>query len=162
MTNPIPTTYHHTQRGPWSLLVYAIEALAVIAAVILKDKQALAVPFLIAAFALGFIAACFHRLTIADEIDCLKITFGPIPLFQRSVRYDDICSVEVRRTRIFDGWGVHLSVRGGWVWNIWGRDCVLIELQRGRKLWLGTDEPNELCQFLKGKTVLAKLADFGI
>jgi hypothetical protein len=117
--------------------------------------------FLLAAFVFIVVAACFHHLTIADEGDCLRIKFGPLPLFQRTVRYKDICNLEIRQTTLLDGWGVHKSFRGGWVWNIWGRDCVLIELERGRKLWLGTDEPNDLCQFLKGKVVVATAEEFG-
>lgn len=146
--------YQHTQRGPWWLLIYAIAASALIAAIIEKDNLANATPLLIAAFALGFAGACFHRLTAEGEADRLKIKFGPVPLFQRSVRYEDIQNVEVSRTTFFDGWGIHYSIRGGWVWNIWGRDCVLIELPRGRKLWLGTDDADELHQFLKGKIEL--------
>jgi hypothetical protein len=37
----------------------------------------------------------------------------------------DIGSVEIGRTLHLDGWGIHMSVRGGWVWNLWGRDCVV-------------------------------------
>jgi len=111
----------------------------------------MATPFLFAAIALSVVAACFQHLTVTDEGDRFRIKFGPIPLFQRTVRYDDIQNVEVRRTTILDGWGIHTNLRGGWVWNIWGRDCVLIELQKGRKLFLGTDEPDELRRFLEGK-----------
>jgi hypothetical protein len=50
----------------------------------------------------------------------LVIRFGPIPLFRRTVRYADIQKVEVGRTLILDGWGIHFSIRGGWVWNLWG------------------------------------------
>ncbi len=40
---------------------------------------------------------------------------GPIPLFRRSVKYEDIISVEIGRTTILDGYGIHKSLRGGWV-----------------------------------------------
>ena len=157
MPNSIATMYRHTQRGPWSFVIYAIAASALIAAFIAKDNLARATPFLIAAFALGFAGACFHHLTVEDEADRLKIRFGPLPLFRRSIHYEDIQNVVVSRTRFFDGWGIHYSIRGGWVWNIWGRDCVLIELPRGRKLWLGTDDAEELCRFLQQKLVLKRV-----
>jgi hypothetical protein len=32
--------------------------------------------------------------------------------------------VEIGRTLTLDGWGMHDSIRGGWVWNHLGRDCV--------------------------------------
>ena len=31
--------------------------------------------------------------------------------------YDEIESVGVDRTLILDGWAIHRSVRGGWVWR---------------------------------------------
>jgi hypothetical protein len=37
---------------------------------------------------------------------------GPLPLFRRTVLYADIAGVEVGRTLIPDGWGIHYSVRG--------------------------------------------------
>jgi len=49
-------------------------------------------------------------------------------LFRRTIRYDDIISAEIGRTTILDGWGIHMSLRGGWVWNLWGRDCVVLQL----------------------------------
>ena len=131
--------------------MYGIAASFLIVAVVANNRLDVEIPLVIAGLILGLVSACFHHLTITDEGDSLRIKFGPLPLFQRRVWYRDIQSVEVNRTRFFDGWGVHLSIRGGWVWNIWGKDCVLIKLTRNRKLWLGNDEPNELCEFLKGQ-----------
>ena len=52
---------------------------------------------------------------------------------------------------LLDGWGIHMSPRGGWVWNIWGRDCVVIHLERGA-LRVGTDDAENLAAFLKQRT----------
>jgi hypothetical protein len=57
------------------------------------------------------LAASFHYLAVEDEGDCLSITFGPIQLFRRAIRYADIVSVETGRTTIVDGWGIHLSCK---------------------------------------------------
>ena len=64
---------------------------------------------------------------------------------------DDIEKVEVGRTMILDGWGIHYSVRGGWVWNLWGRDCVALRLKNGGVLRIGTDDASNLAGFLEGK-----------
>jgi hypothetical protein len=96
------------------------------------------------------LGASFHHLTVEDRGERLAIRFGPIPLFRRSVRYDDIVSVAVDRSTILEGWGIHLSHRGGWVWNLWGSDCVLVELKRS-KLRIGTDDPQGLAEFLRSK-----------
>ena len=82
--------------------------------------------------------------------DRLAIRFGPVPLFRRTMRYADIEKVEVGRTRILDGWGIHYSIRGGWVWNLWARDCVVVHLKKGT-LRIGTDDAENLARFLEGK-----------
>ena len=37
----------------------------------------------------------------------------------------------------------------GWIWNLWGFDCMLIEFQNGGRLKLSTDASDGLYQFLK-------------
>lgn len=45
---------------------------------------------------------------------------------------------------------IHLSIRGGWVWNLWGRDCVVVHLKNGT-LRIGTNDAPNLCRFLESK-----------
>lgn len=97
------------------------------------------------------LAASFHDLTVADQGDRLSISFGPVPLFRRSVKYEDIVSAEVGRTTVHDGWGIHLSLQGGWVWNLWGRDCVVIRFKNGGTLRVGTDDADNLAFFVAQK-----------
>ena len=75
----------------------------------------------------------------------------PATLFRRSVRYADIEKVEVGRTLVLVGWGIHYSIRGGWVWNLWGRDCVVAHWKHGGVLRIGTDDASNLTRFLEGK-----------
>ena len=94
------------------------------------------------------LAASFHHLTVKDNGDRLSISFGPIPLFRRSVRYEDIKAVEVGRTTFLDGWGIHMSLRGGWVRNLWSRDCLVVHFKKGGMLRIGTDDAMCLAAFL--------------
>ena len=94
-------------------------------------------------------ASCGH-LTIEDEGDRLSVRFGPFPLFRRRIPYDDILEVETGRTTFLEGWGIHWSPWGGWVWNIWGYDCVLLRLKRG-KLKIGTDDAAGLAEFVSSR-----------
>jgi hypothetical protein len=100
---------------------------------------------------IALLTPAFHYLAVMDQGDRLSIRFGPIPLFGRTVRYADIEKVEVGRTLILDGWGIHYSIRGGWVWNLWGRDCVVVHLKNGGVLRIGTDDAENLAQFLEGR-----------
>ena len=86
-----------------------------------------------------------------DLGEVLAICFGPVPLFRRTVQYADIESVDVGRTLLLDGWGIHLSIRGGWVWNPWGRDCLVVRFKNGGTLRIGTDDAEELARFLNGR-----------
>jgi hypothetical protein len=93
----------------------------------------------------------FHHLTVVDEGDWLALRFGPLSVFQRKVRYADIECVEIGRTLFLDGWGIHYSVRGGWVWNLWGRDCVVVHWKQGGELRIGTDDAENLAAFLQAR-----------
>lgn len=96
------------------------------------------------------LAASFHHLTVDDQTDRLSVSFGPVPLFRRSIKYADIISAEIGRTTVLDGWGIHMSLRGGWVWNLWGRDCVVLQHRKGI-LRVGTDDAGNLAAFLNQK-----------
>jgi hypothetical protein len=55
-------------------------------------------------------------LTVADDGDRLAMCFGPLPLFKRRIRYDDIREIEIGRTTIVDGWPpfAAVSVAADW------------------------------------------------
>jgi len=142
--------YTHTQKAPLCLILYGAALLCLGLAVTVDDTPGAfiggGVGLLIA-----LLAPCFHNLTVADRVDVLSIRFGPVPLFGRTVRYAEIEKAEIGRTMILDGWGIHYSIRGGWVWNLWGRDCVVIHFKKGSVLRIGTDDAENLVGFLKGK-----------
>lgn len=142
--------YSHTQKAPLSLILYA-SALACFGLARMVGDM----PGVYIAGGVGLLIAllgpAFHHLTVEDEGDVLAIRFGPVPLFRRTLRYVDIESVEVGRTLILEGWGIHWSMRGGWVWNLWGRDCVVIRFTEGGVLRIGTDDAGTLADFLQGR-----------
>src|SRR5262245_51552745 len=127
MATATHATYRHSQRGPWSfvLLAFAIGLFGSLSFAASEPIAAIILPSVGALFLA--LAMCFNHLTVEDEGDRLSVRFGPLPLAQRRIRYDDIREVELGRTMLLDGFGIHMSVRGGWVWNIWGRECVVIK-----------------------------------
>lgn len=143
-------TYHHTQRAPLCLILYALAVTYSAVAWVLKDEPILVWIFPPIALLMFILAASFHYLRVADQGDHLLVQFGPLPLFKRRVKYEDIESVEVGRTTILDGLGIHLSLRGGWVWNLWGRDCVVLRLHQAT-LRIGTNDARQLAQFVESK-----------
>ena len=144
LTNFQTTTpgYSHTQKAPLCLILYGSALACFVLVSIVGETPGIyiggGVGLLIA-----LLAPAFHHLTVVNQGDRLAIRFGPLPLFRRTVRYADIEKVEVGRTLILEGWGIHYSVRGGWVWNLWGRDCVVVHCKNGAVLRIGTDDASE-------------------
>lgn len=146
-----PPTYHHTQRSRLCLLLYAVGIVILAAAWSVRHEPVVSwVLFASAASAL-LLAPSFHHLRVDGGRDRLAIRFGPLPIFTRSLEYCEIESAEIGRTTVLDGWGIHWSLRGGWVWNIWGRDCVVIRFRDGGRLLVGTDDVGRLHAFLRSK-----------
>jgi hypothetical protein len=144
-------SYSHTQTSPLCLVLYG-SSLACLAAAYLIGRTPTNFVVAGAGLLIGALAPTLHTLTVEDRGDRLAIRFGPVPMFHRTVRYVDIVHVEIGRTLLIDGWGIHYSIRGGWVWNLWGRDCVVLRLRTGAMLRIGTDEAIELARFLENRT----------
>jgi hypothetical protein len=130
-------TYYHSQKGPWWLLLYILTAVFATAAWF-SPVPALQITFLVTGLFMFLLGLSFHHLTVAAEGGQLAIYFGPLPLFRKRIWYDDIIDAEKGRTTFLDGWGIHWSPWGGWVWR----------LKRG-KLKIGTDDADGLAGFLK-------------
>ncbi len=145
------SNYEHTQRSPLCLLIYAVAVIEGATTWPLRNEPLLSWLFPLVSALLFVLAGSFHFLRVRDEVDQLVVAFGPLPLFRRTLRYDQITHFEPGRTTLLDGWGIHLSLRGGWVWNIWGRDCVVIRLGK-RTLRLGTDDVAGLLALLESRT----------
>lgn len=142
--------YDHTQQAPLYLILVAV-GVGMLAGAWFTPIQAVQIVLLFSGGLMLVLAATFRQLAVRDEGDHLLIQFGPLPLFRRRVPYSDMERAERGRTSILDGWGIHMSPRGGWVWNLWGFDCLDVFLSRGRKVRIGTDDPLGLEEFLKGR-----------
>jgi hypothetical protein len=140
--------YQHTQPAPLCGILYALAVLEFALAWSLRQQPPMPWLFLGIGALIFVLAASFHYLTVVDLGDRLLIAFGPLPVFRRTIRYADIISAEVGRTSILDGWGIHWRAGRGWLWNIWGRDCVVVRLQKGA-LRIGSDDAANLAQFLQ-------------
>lgn len=149
--DPNTPGYSHRQSAPLCLLLYAVASLFLVLGWVLSAEPLLRWLFPSIGVLLAVVAALFHHLTVEDRGDRLAVRFGPVPLFRRAVRYADIGSVEVGRTLLIDGWGIHYSLRGGWVWNLWGRECVVVHFRDGGTLRIGTDDAEQLAAFVRSR-----------
>jgi hypothetical protein len=140
-------SYRHTQSSPLCIVIYSMAILFFVLVGVLRDETVIQRVFPPVGVLMLCLAGSFHHLKVEDQGEQLSIRFGPLPLFRRSVKYENIVSVKKGRTTILDGWGIHMSAGGGWVWNLWGRDCVVFQLRHGI-LKLGTDDVEQLIEFL--------------
>ena len=146
--------YDHTQSAPLYLLLLMIGVGTLAGAAFTNVNVAQVAMYWSGALML-LLAFCFRDLTVCDEGNDLLIAFGPLSLFKRRLQYSDFEKVEQARSTLMDGWGIHMSPSGGWVWNLWGYDCVDVWYRQGRKLRIGTDDAVALAAFLETKIIPA-------
>lgn len=133
--------YHHTQSGT-VLRFAAVPALAAAFSILVR-LGARPVSWLAAAVAaLGFLG--LTSMTIEVDQSRLAFWFGP-GWIRRSFRLADIRSWTVVKNPWWYGWGIHLTPQG-WLYNVGGTKAVQLELQDGRSLRVGTDEPERLSE----------------
>lgn len=143
-----PHSYDHTQRAPLHYLLHAF-AVAVLASALAIQESA--VRILVGVLGLFFVlvGAGFAQLRVRDRGDHLELAFGPLTFFRRRFPYDDMLSARAERSRFIDGWGIHYIFGRGWIYNLWGYDCVAVERKDGKRFRIGTDDPNGLLCLLE-------------
>jgi hypothetical protein len=140
-------SYDHTQKAPWYLLLFAFAALFFTVAWVTRAEPFAPTFLVVVGLVMAMLGYSFQHLTVRDEGDRLAIGFGPLPLFQRRISYDDMTGVELGRTTIMDGWGIHWSPWAGWVWSLSLGRCVVIRRRQG-VIRVGTDDAERLAEFL--------------
>ena len=143
--------YAHTQQAPLHWVITAAAAICVLGAYMLYAKGEVGFALLLLGFGVltTILSLCFRTLTVRDGGDALEIRFGRVPLFRRGIPYASIHAARPARSSLIDGWGVHWAPGRGWTWNLWGRDCVELDLG-GKTLRIGTDDRDGLFAFLSG------------
>lgn len=137
--------YEHTQPGwPTRIALLAGALIFVVSTALngfeqVQAADALMVVCAVAALAIGWF---WSSLTVRIVDGALRLQFG-LGVPRRTIRLADIDSLEVTRTRFWDGWGVRLT-RRGWLYSVSGYDALLVRRKDGKALLVGTDEPRKL------------------
>jgi hypothetical protein len=137
-------TYRHTQRGTTILTLLGIGMLIVVIAL---GTQAGVAPLLAVLLVLAVAAVLFGSLTIEIRDGMLTWSFGP-GLLHKRVRVADIQGWAVVQNPWWYGWGIRLTPNG-WLYNVAGQNAVEITMKSGRRLRIGTDEPEQLSTALQ-------------
>ena len=141
--------YEHTQKGIVQPILVVTALLCLIGGFFMRDRPPYLFICAAAALVCIILAYAMSYLLVRDTGDRLKIRFGPLPLFSKSVPYAEMVSAEKDRSTFLAGWGIHWT-RKGWLWNVGGFDCVRIRTDK-KSMLIGTDDPDGLVSFLRSR-----------
>ena len=142
--------YDHTQRGGIHIPVYLTAGLCLLGGWLCREELALAIILAASGAVILPLGMCFHWLRVRDEDEHLDVRFGPLPLFGTRIPYDKITDVQADRSTFLDGWGVHWMPGKGFIYNVWGFDCIRVTLGQ-KTVRVGTDDIVNLRVFLRLK-----------
>lgn len=94
-------------------------------------------------------ALLFSSLTIEVDADTLRWRFGP-GIVRKQVALKDIANVEMTKSTLLEGWGIHYTKRG-WLYNVSGRDAVVITQKDGKSFMLGSNDVVGLWEALQNR-----------
>ena len=138
LSSSLMEQYRHTQIG-W--VIVALMA-AIVAVVLLAAPP---VGALVSVLLLVTVAL-FGTLTITVDREAIRFHFG-IGIIRRRFPLATIRSWREVRNRWWYGWGIRI-VPGGMLYNVSGLSAVELLLEDGRRVRLGTDEPDALARAL--------------
>lgn len=136
--------YSHTQSGTVTRIAAAVALAAAIYTVARLGPH----PILWLAIGIAVIGVfSLSSMTIEADQNRLTFWFG-FGWPRRSFPLAEIQSWTAVRNPWWYGWGIHMTPHG-WLYNVGGLGAVQLELQDGRQLRVGTDEPERLCEAIK-------------
>jgi hypothetical protein len=131
--------YRHSQPGYLKIIVGLI--LITIGAIVFAYGLW---PLWMPIGAIGIFLFVFgYKLTVEIKDGFLRFWFGP-GIFWKTVPLERIAYCEPFKGVIF-GWGIHW-LPGGWLYNVSGMKAVTVVLKSGKKMHIGTDEPQLLIE----------------
>jgi hypothetical protein len=138
--------YERTQTG-W-VVIWAICAAVIVIAINATNQSSTSREIaLVVAALLLFTLAAFYKLTVRVDHASLRISFG-VGLVRKAIELAEIDTCEPFRIRWWYGWGIHLTPYG-WLYNVSGWNAVAIKLHDGRKMAIGTDDPQGLVEAIR-------------
>ena len=150
--------YAHTQSGTAILWSLAAAAIIVVASLALTTRAtggigalpapALAIVGMVLVILLAT-AVVFSRLNVRVDNGELSWRFG-LGFLEHKVPLSDIVSADVVTNPIWAGFGVR-RLPNAWLYNVSGRRAVELVTRDGRRVRIGSDEPEALLQAVGGR-----------
>ena len=145
--------YRHTQVG-WPILALSSLTIAIVAIVaVLEGELAILV---VTAAVFTAVELLFLTLTVEIDTQYLSLRFG-IGALRRSIRLNTIRRFAAVRNPWYAGWGIRVTP-DGMLYNVAGRSAVELLLEDGRRVQVGTPDPESLIRALERATRLPRSA----
>lgn len=138
--------YHHTQAGTLMRVLFGLIGAGIFIAAGLAGEWAIAAGF---AALMTTVLLLFHDLHVDVEAERIRLRFG-IGLLRKSVPLADVKACRRVRNNPLYGWGIRYIGRG-WLYNVSGLDAVELDLASGKRLRIGTDDPEGLEQAINAR-----------
>lgn len=137
--------YIHRQFG-W-FTVFALTAMAVwfafVAALSPGDRGEFQSIFLM----IAALQLAFYQLTTIVTESTLTVRYG-VGLLAFRFPLSEITQITERNVPWYAGYGIRW-VGDAWLFNVSGNDAIEVTFASGRKVWVGTDDPNGLAAILR-------------
>ncbi len=153
--------YEHKQKGTWFWLILGIVAfdIAITAGALFSLKETkpdvsagdvlaqIAVPLFIGLPVLVWAGLLMSSLTVRIDESFVFIRFGGGGFRKRFLVSQIVSAAPVRNSWLC-GWGIHCTF-GGWLYNVAGLDAVELTFKNGKRVRIGTDEPEKLAEAVR-------------
>ena len=137
--------YIHRQFG-W-FTVFALTAMAVWFAIVAAVTPGERGEFQSILLIIAALQVVFYQLTTIVTESTLTVRYG-IGLVAFRFPLSEITQVTERTVPWYAGYGIRW-VGDAWLFNVSGRDAIEVTFASGRKLWVGTDDPDGLAAILR-------------
>ena len=136
--------YRHTQAGWLPIVVSLVPMLAAAYFISVFGPNAWLVIGLAATM---LVVLLFGWMTIEIDGSRIRVRYG-VGLLRKSIPLEIVRAAHVVRNKWWYGWGIRLTPHG-WMFNVSGLDAVEIELASGRRVRIGSDEPERLARAVR-------------
>ncbi len=135
--------YRHTQLG--KVIVGAMGGIAILAILTLVGFRGISPVVITIYLVVLVILTCFAFLATELQGPLLRSFFG-FGLIHRSIALSDIREARSMTNPWYSGWGIRWRPGGYWLWNVSGYRAVELVFNNGKRIRIGTDEPEDLIQ----------------
>ncbi len=139
--------YYNVQLG-YTILAVLLGALAVCVWQFSREAMAFQV-FITVTVILSVISTFFGTLSVKVTDESIVWYFG-IGFWKKKIDLAVIDNVRQVKNKGWWGWGIRYYGEG-WLYNVSGLGAVELTLVDGKRLRIGSDEPEKLLDFLKAK-----------